>query len=120
MMYPHERSLVKRLKGKPFVIIGVNSDTDVDSARAAIVQQQISWKSFWDGEEGKGGPISSTWLVRTWPTLYLLDGKGVIRSKWVGAPEPKSLQERITTLLKELGEEVDLANEDAELSTAPH
>ena len=27
-MYPHERSLVKRLEGKPFALIGVNSDTD--------------------------------------------------------------------------------------------
>ena len=25
-MYPHERSLVKRLANQPFVLIGVNSD----------------------------------------------------------------------------------------------
>ena len=27
-MYPHERSLVEKLKDKPFVILGVNSDKD--------------------------------------------------------------------------------------------
>jgi hypothetical protein len=27
-MYPHERSLVKRLADEPFAIIGVNSDKD--------------------------------------------------------------------------------------------
>jgi hypothetical protein len=27
-MYPHERSLVKRLEGQPFALLGVNSDTD--------------------------------------------------------------------------------------------
>ena len=25
-MYPHERSLVERLKDKPFVLLGINSD----------------------------------------------------------------------------------------------
>lgn len=28
-MYPHERSLVEKLKDEPFAIIGVNSDEDV-------------------------------------------------------------------------------------------
>ena len=27
-MYPHERSLVKEMENKPFVLLGVNSDTD--------------------------------------------------------------------------------------------
>ena len=27
-MYPHERSLVKKMEGKPFVLLGVNSDAD--------------------------------------------------------------------------------------------
>ena len=27
-MYPHERSLVKRLAGRPFALLGVNSDQD--------------------------------------------------------------------------------------------
>jgi hypothetical protein len=27
-MYPHERSLVNRLAGKPFVLLGINSDDD--------------------------------------------------------------------------------------------
>ena len=34
-MYPHERSLVERLKDKPFALIGVNSDTDKDEAEEA-------------------------------------------------------------------------------------
>ena len=29
-MYPHERSLVKRLENEPFALIGVNSDTDLE------------------------------------------------------------------------------------------
>ena len=32
-MYPHERSLVKRLKDKPFALIGVNSDANKETLR---------------------------------------------------------------------------------------
>lgn len=77
---PHERSLVKRLEGKPFVIVGVNSDTDRDALRRVCADKGITHRSFWDGE-GQSGPIASRWNVQAWPTLYLLDGKGVIRFK---------------------------------------
>jgi len=35
-MYPHERSLVKKLEGKPFALIGINSDTDRDKIKERI------------------------------------------------------------------------------------
>ena len=35
-MYPHERSLVERLKDKPFTILGVNSDSSKRYKKAAI------------------------------------------------------------------------------------
>jgi len=80
-MYPHERSLVKDLANKPFALIGVNSDSDLDALKPVLEQENITWRSFWNGPEGTGGPISTRWNVRGWPTLYLIDHKGVIRSK---------------------------------------
>ena len=46
-MYPHERSLVKRLEDKPFALIGVNSDSDRDEIRKAQTKLGITWRSFW-------------------------------------------------------------------------
>ena len=80
-MYPHERSLVKRLADKPFAIIGVNSDKDLEKLRTRLTEESISWRSFWNGPQGTGGPISSRWNVRAWPTIYVLDHQGVIRYK---------------------------------------
>jgi hypothetical protein len=77
---PHERSLVQRLEGKPFAIVGVNSDKDRGSARKVCVKEGITWRSFWDGGS-TSGPVASKWNVQGWPTLYVLDGKGVIRYK---------------------------------------
>ncbi len=78
-MYPHERSLVKRLANEPFALIGVNSDPK-QNVLAALKRDNITWRSFWDGGT-TSGPIASRWNVRGWPTIYVLDQKGVIRYK---------------------------------------
>ena len=44
-MYPHERSLVKKMKDKPFALIGVNSDPR-PKVKAAKIRENITWRSF--------------------------------------------------------------------------
>jgi hypothetical protein len=100
-MFPHERSLVKRLENKPFALIGVNSDRDKEQIKQKNEAAQITWRSFWNGPEGTGGPISKSWNVRGWPTLYIIDHKGVIRHKWVGSPGGEVLDKAIDELIEE-------------------
>jgi hypothetical protein len=91
-MYPHERSLVKRLADAPFALIGVNSDRDLGKLAKRMEEEQITWRSFWNGEKGTGGPISTAWNVTGWPTIYVLDGNGVIRFRNVrGAAMDKAV-----------------------------
>jgi hypothetical protein len=97
-MYPHERSLVKRLEGKPFALVGVNSDASRDVLKKVIADEKMTWRSFFDGQ---GGPIARQWNVSGWPTLYVIDAKGVIREKWLGSPGDKVMDETIDKLLKE-------------------
>jgi hypothetical protein len=78
-MYPHERSLVQRLSDKPFALIGVNSDPDLERLREVVKEQRLTWRSFFDGGM-IGGPIATKWGVTGWPTIYVLDAKGVIRA----------------------------------------
>lgn len=78
-MLPHERSLVSKLKDEKFALIGVNSDP-MDNVKKAIVDEKISWRHFWDGGN-TSGPIATKWNVTGWPTIYILDDKGVIRAK---------------------------------------
>jgi len=80
-MYPHERSLVKKFANKPFALIGINSDRDLEELKPILKKENITWRSFWNGPLGTSGPISTKWNVRGWPTIYLIDHKGVIRSK---------------------------------------
>jgi hypothetical protein len=99
-MYPHERSLVKRLEGKPFALVGVNSDSDRKELKSVLEKEKITWRSFWNGGS-PSGPIATKWDVQGWPTLYVLDAKGVIRHKWLGSPGDKVMDEAIDKLVKE-------------------
>ena len=76
-MIPHERSLVERFKDKPFAIVGVNSDDDLDFYKKEAAKTGVTWRSFWDST----GEIAERWNIQGWPTIYLIDHKGVIRHK---------------------------------------
>jgi hypothetical protein len=97
-MYPHERSLVKRLEQKPFALIGINSDSDRAALKTVLAKEQITWRSFWNGGS-TDGPISRHWNVSSWPTIYVLDAKGTIRFKNVRGND---LDQAVDTLLAEM------------------
>ena len=103
-MYPHERSLVHEMESKPFVLLGVNSDPSKDALKKVIEKEKMTWRSWWDGGS-TGGPIASKWNIQGWPTLYVVDHKGVIRHKWVGSPTEKVLDEALAKLTKEAEED---------------
>ncbi len=98
-MYPHERSLVKRTEGKPFALLGINSDADKDALKKVLVKEEITWRSWWNGPKGTSGPLSEKWNVNSWPTTYVLDAKGVIRYKNVRG---EKMDEAVDALLKEV------------------
>ena len=77
-MLPHERSLVKKLKGRPFAIVGVNSDGK-EKLKQLVADGTTLWRNFTN--EQTYGKISTAWGVNGWPTLYLIDHNGVIRYK---------------------------------------
>jgi len=96
-MYPHERSLVKRLEGKPFALLGINSDPK-ERLRQTLKKENMTWRSWWDGGS-TGGPIAKAWNVNSWPTIYVLDQKGVIRYRDV---REKELDKAVDELLAEM------------------
>jgi hypothetical protein len=102
-MFPHERSLVKKYEGKAFVLIGVNGDGDSPELKKKNEKEQITWRSFKNDRSGKG-PITDEWNNEGWPTLFLIDHKGVIRARWLGLPGDKALDKAIDKYVKEAGD----------------
>ena len=72
-MYPHERSLVNEMKGRPFALIGVNSDDNLEEIKGIVKKEKINWRSFQNEPKGATSSISKAWAVRGWPTLVVLD-----------------------------------------------
>jgi hypothetical protein len=101
-MYPHERSLVKKLADQPFALLGINSDIDKEELKKVLEEEKITWRSWWNGPQGTNGPIAKKWNVHGWPTIYVLDHKGVIRFKNV---REAKMEEAVEKLLKEQEED---------------
>jgi peroxiredoxin len=79
-MIPHERELMKKNAGKPFTILGINVDAAAADCKKAMQKEQISWPTIFDGSPDVS-KIANKWRVRSFPTIYVIDHKGVIRHK---------------------------------------
>ncbi len=77
---PHEREIFSRLRDKPFVMLGVNCDEDLDKAEKAVETHQMGWRNWTDGMPGSG-PIVRAYRIRTYPSSVVIDNKGLIRYK---------------------------------------
>lgn len=84
-MYPQERELITKLKGKPFAMVSVNTDEDVATLKRSIDSGEVTWRCWWD--EGTEGPITTRWGIATFPSIFVLDQAGVIRFKDVRGGE---------------------------------
>jgi peroxiredoxin len=94
-MYPEEREIVKSLSGKPFVILGVNADGS-DTLKQLLDEKKITWPCWADG---KDGPIAEDWQVESYPTMFVIDEKGIIREKFVGMTKPGLLKTTVEKLV---------------------
>ncbi|WP_394796517.1 TlpA family protein disulfide reductase [Armatimonas sp.] len=95
-MLPHEKEMVKRLADKSFALIGINSDGDRSVVNEILKRENITWRQAIEGSTR--GPLATSWNVKGWPTIYILDAKGVIRFKNL---RNEKMEDAVNQLLKE-------------------
>ena len=79
-MIPHEREMVEhKYKDRPFVMLGVASDS-AETLREFAKENPLPWPNIVDGNK----VVSREWGVRNFPSLMLIDHKGVIRERFEG------------------------------------
>jgi thiol-disulfide isomerase/thioredoxin len=96
-MIPHERELVEKLKGKPFTFISLSADDKKETLEKFIEKEPMPWTHWWNGG-AKGGAVE-TYKVQFYPTIYVIDEKGVIRFKHVRG---EAMDKAVEELLKEI------------------
>lgn len=95
-MIPHEREMVKRLDGKPFVLLSVSCDDKKETLTEFLKKEEMPWQHWW---VGRGGEFSKTMNIRFYPTIYVLDAKGTIRHKNIRG---EKLEEAVVKLIEEM------------------
>jgi thiol-disulfide isomerase/thioredoxin len=94
LMYPQKRELVKHYSGKPFAVLDVNADEELETLRKSVTKGTITWRCYWDG---RSGHIARSWNVTSWPAVYLIDRQGVIRAKHIRGQELNQAIEHLMT-----------------------
>ena len=94
-MIPHEREMVERLRDKPFALVSISVDEKKETLTEFLAKEQMPWTHWWNGAEVG---IITAWDVRYYPTIYVLDAKGVIRYKDLRDDE---LEKAVNVLLAE-------------------
>jgi hypothetical protein len=84
------------LKDRPFALIGVNvNESESTNLKERMDKEEMNWRSF-----AQQDAINAQWNPST-PSYYVLDPKGVIKHKWVGAPGEKAIDTALEKLIKE-------------------
>lgn len=103
-LVPKDNELVKRFEGQPFAFLGVCNDYDRERVKKSIAAKGINWLSWWDGGDNRTGPIAEAWHIASWPRLFIIDQRGVIR--YAG---DEGLTSRAAALVEDLLKERDAA-----------
>jgi hypothetical protein len=67
-------------------------DREPKKLKEIMEKEKITWRSI------ASQAVTSRWNAGT-PTYYLLDGKGIIRYKWVGSPGEKAIDMALEKLI---------------------
>lgn len=91
-MLPGEVELTARMKDRPFALIGIDTDASVEQLRKVIKENGITWRNTWANQKDKKS-LPSAWNIHGYPTVLVIDEKGVLRQKHVGVDEAQLMKE---------------------------
>lgn len=97
-MIPHEREMVAKLKDKPFALISISGDNDKETLTNFLEKEKMPWIHWFADRKG----ILKDWNIRYFPTMYIIDHKGVIRAKDLRG---EALEKKVEELLAEMAKE---------------
>ena len=83
-----------KLKGKPFAFISISGDDTKETLTSFLEKEKMPWVHWFADRKG----ILKDWNIRFYPTMYILDHKGVIRAKGLRGEE---LEKKVNELVVE-------------------
>jgi peroxiredoxin len=99
---PRSNALIKEMKGRPFVHVGVCVQGP-EALRAFLARNELPW-AHWLGEGGSR--FMEDWDPRSYPTFHVIDHEGVIRLSQSGFDPAK---DEIAPLVRKLVKKAEAA-----------
>ena len=75
---PQIKEVVEHYQGKPVVVLGMNTDRDEKDARFVVAKLKLNYATL------KAEGLPEKYSVQGFPTLIIIDQKGVVRGRHVG------------------------------------
>lgn len=85
---------------RPFALIGVNSDKNLEKTRQIIKDKNLNWRSFQNKPEGSDSKISTEWALKGWPTLVVIDENMRIKYRGHNGHAASKIAIELTTQLE--------------------
>ncbi len=95
-MIPHTRKLVAKHKDAPFAFVSISGDDDKETLEAFLKKTPMPWTHWFNGPDGG---LIDDWDIDGFPTIFVIDARGVIRFRDVRDEE---LDQAVAKLLKEI------------------
>jgi peroxiredoxin len=76
---PQMKQLVDDFAGQNVAIMGINSDQDKNDAQFVIDKLELNYPTLRNGEDPTKDRINAKYLIHGWPTLVVIDSKGIVR-----------------------------------------
>ncbi len=87
---PGLRELYTEKRGRGFGMLGIALDGDTTEFSGTLAVERINWPSFSE-LRGWGSPAAKAFVVKSTPSLFLIDRSGIIRAKPMDHHELRSL-----------------------------
>jgi hypothetical protein len=106
--YPWYREVQQRYKPEAVLLLGIHTpelaaENQIDNLKKKLSEAKLTHPVALDNDYANW----KRWNNRYWPSIYLIDKKGVIRYRWEGELEwnkaegGKQMHDKITELLQE-------------------
>jgi len=93
-------ALLEKYNGRPFDVIGVNTDGVKGDYEAGMKRYKLPWRNA-KNLQPDGTNISLSIGAKVSPTLYLIDSDGIVRHIWEGTFTDEELNKAVEVLVKQ-------------------
>lgn len=106
-LLPAQRKLLEKMAGRPFEIIGVNTDRPEEFTEANN-KSPVPWRNVPNNQAD--GKLTTQFGVKNSPTVILMDYQNNVYRIWEGTPPDGEVDEAVEALVKNAEEQAKTAN----------